>query len=172
MALTLSADQQAALELDTHPKVYAVKIDLTTDLLYCSGREPVTISAEVYYPREMTVSSFSVTDPKRARASVTLDDLDGVVATAWYTERFTGNTVTVTEAIWYNGDWVTIRAIPWICTTCKRSSDGKFTVNLSGAGGLRPRWGLETASRANFHLAPEAGQSLRIGGYTIKVVNP
>jgi hypothetical protein len=173
MVETLSAAQQSALELSTHEKVFAVKIDLATDLLYCSGDTPVTISGDTYYPRGVSVSAFKVAKAKQATATVTLDDMDGVVATAWYTERFTGNTVTVTEAIWGEpGDgWVAIRTIPWICTTCKRTSEGKFIVNLSGAGGLKPRWGLETASRANFHLAPEAGQTLRIGGYTVKVVS-
>jgi hypothetical protein len=163
MVQTLTAGQIAALAQDSARVVTAVKIDLDTDLLYCSGFDQVTLAAVDYTPRGLNVSAINITDPARARATVDLDDLDGTIAAVWYTERFSGQTVTITEAIWYDGAWVVTRTIPWICETCQRSSDGRFVLNLSGAGGMRPRAGLEIGSRADWHLAPERGTSVQIG---------
>jgi len=116
-----------------------------------------------YTPRGLKVSAIQITDPRRARATVEIDDLDGTIAAVWYGERFSGQTVTITEAIWYAGDWVVTRTIPWVCETCQRTPDGRFVINLSGAGGMRPRAGLEIGSRADWHLAPERGTSVQIG---------
>ena len=162
MVQTLSASQTAALGRDDQRVVYCVKVDLATDLLYCSGIESVTISATTYTPRSLSVSAVNVSDPTNSSATVTIDDLDGEIATAWYSERFSSKTVTITEAI-RDGDWVTVQTIDWICTTAGRRADGTFVLNLSGAGGMRPRAGLERASRANWHLAPEPGTAVQVG---------
>ena len=163
MANELTATETAAVELESQKTVHAVKIDLTTDLLYCTGVNSVTLDSTTYSPRGLSVSAINITDPRSARATVTIDDLDGVVATAWYTNRFSGVTVTITEAIWSDGAWVVTRTIPWLCETADRRSDGTMALNLSGAGGLKQRAGLELGSRANWHLAPEQGTQIQIG---------
>lgn len=166
---TLTAAQQAALEQESQRVVAAVKIDLTTDLLYCTGVNPVTLATVTYQPRGMEVSAINISDPTSSSATVKIDDLDGTVGTAWYTNRFTGVTATITEAIWYGGAWEIVRTIPWLCTGVERTSDGVVILSLSGAGGMKPRAGLELASRASFHLAPEPGTSIRVG-YTSTVI--
>ena len=169
MVLSLSADQEAALGQDAQRVVVAVQIDLTADLLYCTGADAVTLAATTYEPRALELGNVQVSDPRTSRATVTIDDTDGEIATAWYSERFSGQTVTVTEAIKKDGVWIVTRTIPWICTTCDRRSDGSFVLHLSGAGGLKPRAGLQVASRADFSMAPEPGTSIRIGGSSTTV---
>ena len=169
MVQSLSAAQTAALSDDSQRSLFAVKIDLATDLLYTSWPNQVTISAVDYVPRALSVSQVGVSDPSSSRATVTIDDLDGTIAAAWYAERFSGQTVTITEAIYDDGAWVAVRTIPWVCTTCSRNSDGSFVINLSGAGGLKPRAGLQTASRANWPMAPEPGTSIQVA-YTVTTV--
>ena len=170
MVMTLSAAQQAALNRDDQKTVHAIKIDITSDLLYCSHDEEVTLAATTYTPRALKVSAVNVTDPRGSGATVTIDDLDGEIAAAWYTEPgFSGQTITITEAIWDDGAWVVTRTIPWICTTCDRRSDGTFTLHLSGAGGMRPRDGLELAARADWPMAPSPGTSIEVG-YTTTTV--
>ena len=163
MVQSLTAAQQAALNRVEQEVVTAVKIDLTADLLYCTGIREVTLDAVTYTPRGLLIGAVNVADPKRSSATVTLDDLDGTIASVWYTERFSGQTVTITEAIWSAGAWEIVRTVPWVCTTCDRRSDGTFVIHLSGAGGLKPRAGLEVASRADWHLAPEPGMSIQVG---------
>ena len=162
MANTLSAAQTAAVGRESQSVVHAVKIDLATDLLYCTGVDQVTLGAVDYTPRGLSVSAINITDPGNARATVSIDDLDGVVATSWYTNRFSGATVTITEAIWSGGAWVVTRTIPWICDTAERTPEGVMVLHLTGAGGLKPRAGLELASRASWHLAPQPGTQVQI----------
>ena len=169
MPATLSVAQQSALARESQEVLFAIKIDLTSDLLYCSGLRQVTIDATTYTPRGVQVSTVNVGDPTSSRATVTLDDLDGTIAAVWYTERFSGQTVTITEAIYDDGAWTAVRTIPWICTTCNRHSDGRFVINLSGAGGLKPRAGLGVASRADWSMAPEPGTSIQVG-WTVTTV--
>ncbi len=163
MVQSLSAAQTAALARESQEVVTAVKIDLTSDLLYCTGIRQVTLDGTDYTPRGLQAGTVNVSGPKASSATVTIDDLDGEIAAVWYTERFSGQTVTITEAIWSAGTWKIVRTVPWICTTCDRRSDGTFTIHLSGAGGLKPRAGLEVASRADWHLAPEPGTSVQVG---------
>ena len=162
MANTLSAAQTTAVGKESQSVVHAVKVDLTTDLLYCTGADAVTLSAVTYQPRGLSISAINITDPNSARATVTIDDLDGVVATAWYSNRFSGTTVTITEAIYSDGAWVVTRTLPWICDTADRRPDGTMTLSLTGAGGLKQRAGLELGSRANWHLAPEPGTQIQV----------
>jgi hypothetical protein len=162
MSKTLTAAETAAVGRDSQRVVHAIKIDLTTDLLYCTGVNSVTLDSTTYTPRGLSISAINITDPRSSRATVTIDDLDGVVAAAWYTNRFSGVTVTITEAVLSDGAWVVTRAIPWICETASRSGDGMITLSLSGAGGLKQRAGLELGSRANWHLAPEPGTQIQI----------
>ena len=169
MVQSLSADQIAALADDSQRSLFAVKIDLGTDLLYTSWSQQVTLSAVDYVPRALKVSAVSLSDPASSRATVTIDDLDGEIAAVWYTERFSGQTVTITEAIYDDGAWVAVRTIPWVCTTCDRRSDGTFVIHLSGAGGMRPRQGLEVAARADWSMAPNPGTSVQVG-YTATTV--
>jgi hypothetical protein len=163
MTLSLSAAQQAALARESQKPVVAVKIDLASDLLYCTGDDAVTLDGTDYIPRGLSVGAVNVTSPRQSSATVTLDDLDATIAAVWYSERFSGQTVTITEAIWYGGAWEIVRTIPWVCKTCDRKSDGTFVIHLSGAGGLKPRAGLEVASRADWHMAPEPGTSVQVG---------
>lgn len=171
MVQSLSAGQIAALALESQKPVIAVEIDLATDLVYCTGNREVTLDGTTYTPRGprgVRLGSVNVAGPGQSSATVEIDDLrdsDGnrPIATAWYSERFSGQTVTITEAIWYDAAWEIVRTIPWVCTTCDRKSDGTFVIHLSGAGGLKPRAGLEVASRADWHLAPEPGTSVQVG---------
>ena len=163
MVQSLTAAQQAALDRVEQEVVTAVKIDLTTDLVDCTGSKQVTLDGTTYTPRGVKIGAVNVAAPTRSSATVTLDDLDATIATVWYAERFSGQTVTITEAIWSAGTWEIVRTVPWICTTCDRRSDGTFVIHLSGAGGLKPRAGLEVASRADWHLAPEPGTSIQVG---------
>jgi hypothetical protein len=169
MVQSLTAAQTTALALESQEVVVAVKIDLASDLLYCTGIQQVTLDGDTYTPRGLQAGVVNVAGPKTSSATVTIDDLDGEVAAVWYTGRFSGQTVTITEAIWSNGSWEIVRTVPWICTTCDRRSDGTFIIHLSGAGGLKPRAGLEVASRADWHLAPEPGTSIQVG-FTATVV--
>ena len=162
MANTLSAAQTTAVGRESQKPVHAVKIDLATDLLYCTGADSVTLAAVAYQPRGLSVSAINITNPSSARATVTIDDLDGVVATSWYANRFSGVTVTVTEAIYSDGAWVVTRTLPWICDTADRRPDGTMVLSLTGAGGLKQRAGLELGSRANWHLAPEPGTQIQV----------
>jgi len=162
--LTLTSDQETALALESQRVVVCVKIDLDTDLFYCTGAESVTIGSDTYTPRGLSFGSVSVTDPRNSRATVRLDDTDGVIAGIWYGERFSGVTVTVKEAIKSGGDWVVIRSIPWVCTVCSRNSKGEFIIELAGAGGFRPRAGLAIATREDFHLAPAPATPIMVGG--------
>ena len=166
MVTTLTAAQQAALDQVSQQPVIAVKIDLGTDLLYCTGVKQVTLDSVTYTPRGLDVSSVNVSDPTSSSATVHIDDLDGTVGTSWYTNRFTGATVTITEAIWYGGAWETVRTIPWVCAGAERSSDGVVTLKLSGAGGMKPRAGLSVATRAAVPMAPEPGTSIQVGWTT------
>jgi hypothetical protein len=163
MVQSLTAEQTLALDRESQEVVVAVKIDLASDLLYCSGVKSVTLSGDTYTPRGVQVGATNVGNPRQSSATVTLDDLDGAVATEWYTGRFSGQTVTITEAIFSDGTWEIVRTVPWICTTCDRRSGGMFVIHLSGAGGLKPRAGLEVASRADWPLAPEPGTSIQVG---------
>ena len=169
MVQSLSAAQIAALADDSQRPLFAVKIDLTSDLLYTSWSSQVTLSAVDYVPRALKVSAVNISDPAGSSATVTIDDLDGEIAAVWYTERFSGQTVTITEAIYDDGAWVAVRTIPWVCTTCDRRSDGTFVLHLSGAGGMRPRQGLEVAARADWSMAPSPGTSVQVG-YTTTTV--
>lgn len=162
MVQSLSAAQTAAVGQESQSVVHAVKIDLGTDLLYCTGVNSVTLAATTYTPRGLSVSAVNITDPRSARATVRIEDLDGEVATSWYTNRFSGVTVTISEAVWNDGEWVVLRTLPWICETVTRSSDGIVTLSLSGAGGLKQRAGLELGTRADWHLAPEPGTQIQI----------
>jgi len=167
MANTLSAAQAAAVGRESQKPVHAVKILMVTDPFelwsaYCTGVNMVTLSGVDYTPRGLSVSAVNITDPGSARATVTIDDLDGVVATDWYTFRFSGATVTITEAIWSDGAWVVTRTLPWICDTADRRPDGTMVLSLTGAGGLKQRAGLELGSRAAWHLAPEPGTQIQI----------
>ena len=162
MANELSAAQTTAVERESQTVVHAVKIDLATDLLYCTGDDAVTLAATTYTPRGLSVSAVNITDPGSARATVTIDDLDGTVAASWYTNRFSSVTVTITEAAWSDGAWVVTRTLPWICDTAERRPDGTMRLNLMGAGGLMPRAGLALGSRADWHLAPEPGTQIQI----------
>lgn len=166
MVQTLTAAQQSALDQSAQQPVVAVKIDLGTDLLYCTGVKQVTLDSVTYTPRGLDVSAVNVSDPTSSNATVRIDDLDGEVGTSWYTNRFTSATVTITEAIWYGGAWETVRTIPWICSGVERSSDGVVTLKLSGAGGMKPRAGLSVATRAAFPMAPEPGTSIQVGWTT------
>ena len=169
MTKSLSAAQTAALARSDQRSLFAVKIDLDTDLLYTSWDGEVTLAAVTYTPRALTVSAVGLSDPATSRCTVTIDDLDGTIAAVWYTERFSGQTVTVTEAIYDDGAWTAVRTIPWVCSTCDRRADGSFVLHLAGAGGLRPRNGLEVAARADWSMAPSPGTSIEMG-YTTTTV--
>ena len=162
MAKSLTAAQTTAVGSESQQVVHAVKIDLATDLLYCTGVEAVTLAATLYTPRSLSVSAINITDPRSARATVTIEDLDGTVGASWYANRFSGVTVTITEAIWSEGAWVVTRTLPWLCETAQRRADGSMVLNLTGAGGLKQRAGLELGSRLNWHLAPEPGTQIQI----------
>ena len=166
---TTTDAQNAALARESQRTVCGVKIDLATDLLYCTGAESVTLSGDTFTPRGMSVTMTDIAEPRRARATIEIDDQDGTIATAWYSERFSGQTVTIREAIHGDGAWVEVRSIPWVCHSCERKSDGTFVLHLLGAGGFAPRAGLQVAARDDWHLAPEPGTSIRVGPGAITV---
>jgi hypothetical protein len=162
MAHTLTADQSTALAYEDQDLVQGVKIGLTTPVYYCTGDIPVTLASNTYTPRGMTVGSIPVGPSKSSRASVRLADQDSILAAKWFAERFTGVIVTITEAIMKEGVWVVTKTVPWVCTGVVRSSNGDFTMSLSGAGGMKPRAGLKMGSRIDFPFAPEPGTIIRL----------
>lgn len=162
MAHTLTADQSTVLGYEDQIVVNAVKLDLTSPLYYCTGEVPVVLDSDTYTPHDIRVSSIPVGPSSSSRASVRLSDQDGTLATLWYSERFTGVTVTLLEAIMKDGAWVITKTIPWVCTGANRDSNGNLTLTLSGAGGMKPRAGLKIATRKDFRFAPEPGTTIRL----------
>lgn len=169
MPITFDDHQQAALEQVTQIAVVGVKIDLTTDLRYCNADEPTVLNSEVYSPADVWVSTLNIGEAWQSKGSVSIGDLSGDLGAVWYGERFSGVTVTVIEAVLAAGALVIVRSMPWVCTTAQRNPNGTFVLNLSGAGGLKPRGGLEVADRDAFHLAPEPGTAVRVGGTSARV---
>ena len=162
MAHTLSGDQTTALGYEDQDLVQAVKIDLASPVYYCTGDISVTVGGNTYQPRGLTVSAIPVGPSKASRASVRLADQDSVLAVKWFAERFTGVTVTITEAVMVEGAWVVTKTVPWICSGVTRDANGNFGMALSGAGGMKPRAGLKIASRIDFPFAPEPGTIIRL----------
>ena len=170
MAHTLTADQSTVLAYAHQRVVQGVKIGLSSPVYYCTGEVPVTLATEDYTPNNISVSSIPIGPSSSSRASVRIADQNGVLAAAWYTERFTGTIVTITEAIYKTGTWVVTKTIPWVCSGAARDANGNVTLTLSGAGGMKPRAGLKIATRKDFPFAPEPGTTIRLydGNVTVE----
>jgi hypothetical protein len=162
MSYNLTSDQEEVLGYEYQPTVQGVKIGLISPKYYCTGEIVVTLASDDYTPRGLTVSTIPVGPSKTSKATVRLADQDSELALLWFAERFTGLTVTITEAILKDGEWVITKSVPWLCTGAGRDTNGNFTISLSGAGGMRPRAGLTVATRDDFPFAPEPGTIIRL----------
>jgi hypothetical protein len=162
MSHILTGDQEEALGYESQILVQGIKIGLASPKYYCTGEIPVTLGGTDYTPRGLTVSSIPIGPSSSSRATVRLADQDSELALLWFAERFTGLTVTITEAILKDGEWVITKSVPWLCTGAGRDTNGNFTISLSGAGGMRPRAGLTVATRDDFPFAPEPGTIIRL----------
>ena len=169
MTITQTVTQKAALAKESIDRVTGIMLDVDTPLYYCDGLEPVTLDSDLYTPRELAVTAIRLDSPANAQATVSITDLDGTLGTIWLTERLTGITVTITEAVWHEGAWVITRVLPWYCDGAKRTPKGTMELTLRGGAGLGQKAGLEVATRARWRFAPEPGQSARIGATIIQV---
>lgn len=173
----LTATQLALLQAPAQQIKGAVAIGTASPLRYCTGVDPITIDANVYTPRMITFDDIKLDNPADATTSIVVDDLDGSIRTAWYSERFSGLTVDIYLFARGDGDtWTEIIDLSWLCTTCLFNKTGQFRLNLSGGAGLCPRAGLMTGNRSSFMFAPEAGEAMRFGehggGITFPPGNP
>jgi hypothetical protein len=166
---TYTAAQWALLLAEAHDSKVCMKMtrDVEADLLYCSGADPVTVDANDYIPREITVDQFALGDPSRTGLRLQIDDADAVVEAAWDAERFSGNSVLVTLLLkpTDGAEWTSVYSVDWKVRYGRSRRNGDFELELHSAVGLRPRAGLMVATRGEFPYAPEPGQSVRIGGY-------
>lgn len=169
MTISLTTDQATALGLESRHKVTAIKIDRTTDLLYCTGVDPVTLAGDLYMPRGLNVSGLVTGDPANSRARVVLDDADGVVGASWYSERMSGCAITITDATRVAGAWVVTSTNVLTINTVQRAPEGTLVLDCVAAEGYNPTACLIAGTRLNFHLAPEPGESIRIGATTARL---
>ena len=171
MALTQA--QLDALAEKTSEGKLAVKIDATTPLLYCSGTDPVQVAAEWYYPRNISGSFFMLSDPAAAKTSVKIDNRDGAVETAWYTDRFSGYDVEVHILLRTppSKEWVLASSVTWVeeKTTTR---GGDLTVRLHGASGHRQRFGLTVGNTSLFPRAPKVGEIFVFSGVSAIATPP
>jgi hypothetical protein len=169
--LTYTAAQWAILLADSHDQKICFKMtrDVEDDLLYCSGADPVTVGADEFVPRELVIDALSLGDPSRMGLTVSIDDADSVVRAAWYAERFSGNAALVILLLKLaeSAAWTTVYQVSWKVRYGHYKRDGTFDVELHSAVGLRPRAGLLVGTRGEFPYAPEPGQSIRVGGYSV-----
>jgi hypothetical protein len=128
----------------------------------------VTLGAQVFTPHEIHVGNIRLGDPSRSSARLRVLDLDGSLAATWLQEGLSEITVTLYEAIWSGGAWVTIRTLPWTSTTVRRDPKGFIELSLVAWGTLRARDGLETATRADWRYAPQKGEAAQVGLVIIK----
>ena len=162
--LGLTATQLALLQASSQQIKGAIAIGTAAPLRYCTGVDPISIDANWYLPRMITFDDIKLDDPTGAVTSVVIDDLDGVIRTVWYSERFSGLTVDIyLFALAAGATWTEVIDLSWICTTCAFNKRGQFRLNLSGGAGLCPRAGLMTGNRTAFMFAPEPGEALRLG---------
>ena len=148
--------------------VVAVRVDFAVadDWLYCTGHSPVTISGTTYIPRGIGFSSIQLGDPITSKCSVTIDDTDGALAATIYdVERPTTRPAYLTLVI----DGTTVATLPWSVSNSPRGRNGLVTLALVGAGGLRPRAGLETGSRDLYPFAPTPGTAFKVGSSSFVV---
>jgi len=145
----------------------AVEIGLDTPLRYCTGAAPIQIDSDWYTPRGLEFRTIQISEPKSSKLTLSLDDIDGALAAVWYdVERWSKATATVHLI----DSGTVVLSQPWHVTNCQRSGlSGKFAVNLGGAGGLRPKAGLETGDRAKFPFAPTPGTAFRVGSASFVV---
>jgi hypothetical protein len=137
-----------------------VEIDASSPLRYCSGDTAVTVDADLYTPRDVRGDTFKLTSPNASKARVMIDDGDLTVRTAWYSDPFSGYTVTINILLRELSEnaWTTAATVAWYCDT------GGFTGNifelrLRSSYGHRKRFGLVTGNRSLFEGAPEAGET-------------
>lgn len=160
----LTSTQLALLQARTQQIKASISIGITSPLRYCTGADAISIDANWYTPRNMSFDEIKLDSPNSAACAIVLDDLDGVIRTAWYAERFSGVDVDMyLHILTSDGTWTEVIDLGWICTTCAFNKFGQFRLNLIGGAGLRPRAGLMTGSRTSFPFAPEAGEALRFG---------
>jgi len=163
--LGLTATQLALLQSPSQQIKGAVAIGTASPLRYCTGVDPITIDANVYTPRMIMFDDITLNNPVGTTTSIAIDDLDGVIRTAWYSERFSGLTVDV--YLFARGDgntWTEVVHLSWICTTCLFNKTGQFRINLDGGAGLCPRASLMLGNRTSFMFAPEPGEAMRFYG--------
>lgn len=169
--LSLTTAQRALLAARDDQCKMALEIDDTSPLRYCTGSDAIQIDSNWHDPRGMKFNKVALTDPRTSRTTVTLDDSDGDIRTAWYSSKFD-----CAATVWWflraaDGSWTEVLEIAWTIEECSFDRSGNFTVSLSAAAGTRPRYGGMIGSRSEFPYAPEPGEALRLGtsgGVTFK----
>lgn len=162
--LGLTATQLALLQDPAQQIKAAVAIGTAAPLRYCTGANPIQIGADWYTPRAIEFDEIKLDDPIAATTTIVIDDLDGVLRTKWYSERFSGLTVDIyVYALADGATWTEVVDLSWICTTVQFNRKGQMKLGLLGGAGLRPRAGLMTGNRNQFMFAPEPGEAMRFG---------
>jgi hypothetical protein len=171
VALT-QAQLTALAAKDSEGKI-ALKIDATSPLLYCSGDDPVQVAGEWYAPRNITGSFFELSDPSSARTKVAIDDLDEVVETAWYSDRFSGYSIEVHILLRTppSQTWVLATSVTWDCHRAT-PRNGMVELHLFGAAGSRQKYGLIIGNVSLFPRAPSFGEKLVFNGTAASVTRP
>lgn len=170
MTVTLTTAQVAAVSQRDQAVLTALEIGLGTPLFYCDGMTTVSLDGDVYTPwPELAVSNIRLDNPANAGATITMADPDGELGQVWYSNRLTGVLVTMKEAIWSDGAWLTTRTLPWYINGVTRKEDGTMILKLSGGTSLRSRAGLEIADRSDWRYAPVPGETAYLGHLMIQV---
>jgi len=163
--MAYTADQLALLRAYHREAKVAVEIGTTTPRRYCSGRDPVQISGSWFTPRGLKGQALKLADATTMRTTITLDDADGVLRAANYTERFSGTTVKVYTLLRLppRRSWTQVTLIEWLAGKCRASSPAQIALELVAAAGLKPRASGELGSRQLFEYAPAPGEQIAVG---------
>jgi hypothetical protein len=145
-AFTFTEVQEALLNLRSGYKKVAVEIGTSTPLRFCTGRDPVTYGGDVYEPRGLELGEISIAGAGKG-TSLTLDNTDGNMTAANFSETFSGKTVTAHFFLRRKREaWTHVLSLEWTCETLAWNLSA-ISLELSWGVGTRPKAGLEVASQ-------------------------
>ena len=120
-------------------------VNINDAYFWCSGHEPVTISAQPFVPKGMKVPELTI-GTKAARSSLIVEDTSSALEELNYTSRFS-----TLPAEWYMGivvagEWQEIYRLSWSIMQCHWRT-GQFRFALHSSVGTYPRAGLPMFGR-------------------------